>query len=123
MTAQRSWVTGSFKTAGFGYDGKGQAKLSAVDEIERVYAGLNGKEAVLEVFIEFEKEVSVVCARDQFGNFAHYGVIENEHANHVLDISFAPAVVSERIYAEAVNIAQNITEMMGYIGTLCVEFL
>lgn len=110
------------KTAGFGYDGKGQAKLSTIDEIEQLFAGLNGKEAVLEEFIEFEKEVSVVCARDQHGNFAHYGVIENAHANHILDVSFAPAVVSEKIFAEAVNIAQNLAETLDYVGTLCVEF-
>lgn len=120
--AQEIGLPAILKTAGFGYDGKGQAKLSAASEIERVFSELKKNEAVLEAFIEFEKEVSVACARDQHGNFAHYGVIENAHANHILDISFAPAVVSERIYAEAVNVAQNITEIMGYVGTLCVEF-
>jgi 5-(carboxyamino)imidazole ribonucleotide synthase len=110
------------KTAGFGYDGKGQTKLSVDSDIERVYADLNGQEAVLETFIEFEKEVSVVCARDQLGNFAHYGVIENSHSNHILDVSFAPAVVSENIYAEAIEIARNVANILGYVGTLCVEF-
>ena len=110
------------KTAGFGYDGKGQTKLSAIGEIERVFADLKGHEAILEAFIEFEKEVSVVCARDQLGNFAHYGVIENEHSNHILDVSFAPAVVSEIVYTEAIEIARSIAEIMDYVGTLCVEF-
>ena len=110
------------KTAGFGYDGKGQTKLSAVGEIERVYADLDGQEAVQEAFIEFEKEVSVVCARDQRGSFAHYGVIENEHVRSILDISFAPAVISKKVYQEAVKIAESITEIMDYVGTLCVEF-
>ncbi len=110
------------KTAGFGYDGKGQAKLSALGEIERVFADINGQETVLEAFIEFEKEVSVVCARDIHGNFAHYGVIENAHDNHILDVSFAPAVVPESVNKEAIEIAQNIAEMLGYVGTLCVEF-
>ena len=110
------------KTAGFGYDGKGQTKLTAVGEIELAYADLDGQEAVLEAFIEFDKEVSVVCARDQLGNFAHYGVIENEHAKRILDVSFAPAIISDRIYAEAVEIARNTADLMGYIGTLCVEF-
>jgi len=120
--AQEIGLPAILKTAGFGYDGKGQAKLSTVGEIEQIFVDLSGKEAVLEAFIEFEKEVSVVCARDQYGNFAHYGVIENEHANHILDISFAPAIISEKIHVEAVNIAQNLTEILDYVGTLCVEF-
>ena len=79
------------KTAGFGYDGKGQTKIEAVGEVEKAFENLKGNEAVLEAFVEFEKEVSVVAARDRKGNFADYGVIENEHKNHILDISFAPA--------------------------------
>ena len=67
---------------------------------------LKNQEAVLEAFVEFEKEVSVVAARDRKGNFAHYGVIENAHENHILDVSFAPALVSEKIYREAVEIAR-----------------
>ncbi len=110
------------KTAGFGYDGKGQAKIKSESDIETAFAGMNGAEAVLEAFVDFEKEVSLVCARDQNGNFAHYGVIENEHANHILDISFAPAVVSEKVYVEAVEIARSIADSLGYVGTLCVEF-
>jgi 5-(carboxyamino)imidazole ribonucleotide synthase len=110
------------KTAGFGYDGKGQTKMTAVGEIEHAFADLDGQEAVLEAFIEFEKEVSVVCARDKQGNFAYYGVIENEHANRILDVSFAPAVITEKIKGEAIEIAQNVADLMGYVGTLCVEF-
>lgn len=110
------------KTAGFGYDGKGQQKLKAVGEIDRAFENLNGGEAVLEAFIEFEKEVSVVCARDREGNFAHYGVIENSHENHILDVSFAPAICSEKVFAEAVEIARSVAETLDYVGTLCVEF-
>lgn len=110
------------KTAGFGYDGKGQAKIGSSSDIEKTFDDLGGNEAVLEAFIEFEKEVSVVAARDRKGNFAHYGVIENEHKNHILDISLAPALVSEKIYDEAVEIARSVAETFGYVGTLCVEF-
>ncbi len=110
------------KTAGFGYDGKGQTKINSIDEIEQAFANLNNREAVLEAFVEFEKEVSVVCARDRSGNFAHYGVIENEHSNHILDISFAPAIVSPKIFNEAVEIARSVAETFDYVGTLCVEF-
>jgi len=110
------------KTAGFGYDGKGQTKISAVGEVTAAFEGLKGVEAILEKFIEFEKEVSVVCSRDQQGSFEHFGVIENEHSNHILDVSFAPAMVSEKVFKDAVDIARNIAETMDYVGTLCVEF-
>ena len=110
------------KTAGFGYDGKGQIKIKSKENFNDAYKNLKGRESVLEAFIDFEKEVSVVCARDQKGNFAHYGVIENDHANHILDVSFAPALVSEKTYKEAIEIARNVAETFGYIGTLCVEF-
>jgi len=110
------------KTAGFGYDGKGQARLGAVGEIEPAFVALNGQDAVLEAFVDFDKEVSVVCARDQKGNFVHYGVIENEHADHILDVSFAPAIVSVEVFTQAVEIARNIADTIGYVGTLCVEF-
>ena len=110
------------KTAGFGYDGKGQTRLGTVADIEPAFAGLNGQDAVLEAFVAFEKEVSVVCARDQKGSFVHYGVIENEHTDHILDVSFAPAIVSARTLNEAVDISRNIADTIGYVGTLCVEF-
>jgi 5-(carboxyamino)imidazole ribonucleotide synthase len=110
------------KTAGFGYDGKGQRKVSALAEASAAFDSLNGREAILEAFVEFEKEVSVVCARDQDGNFAHYGVIENEHEHHILDVSFAPAIVSETVFKKAIEIAKNIAETLEYVGTLCVEF-
>ena len=110
------------KTAGFGYDGKGQTKINSNGDIETAFAHLNGGDAVLESFVEFEKEVSVVCARDQSGNFAHYGVIENEHVNNILDISFAQGNVSQKVFADAVEIARNLADAMGYVGTLCVEF-
>ena len=110
------------KTAGFGYDGKGQSKINGRADIESAFADLNGAEAVLEAFVNFEREVSVICARGQDGSFVHYGVIENEHANHILDISSAPAAVSEHVDDQAVDIARNIAEAFGYVGTLCVEF-
>ena len=114
--------SGVLKTAGFGYDGKGQTRIKSADDIETAFANLNKQEAVLEAFVEFEKEVSVVCARDRKGNFADYGVIENEHANHILDVSFAPAIVSAKVFTEAVKIARSVAETLDYVGTLCVEF-
>ncbi|MGI8555895.1 MAG: 5-(carboxyamino)imidazole ribonucleotide synthase [Pyrinomonadaceae bacterium] len=122
QAAREIGVPGVLKTAGFGYDGKGQTKIEALENIEPAFETLKGKEAVLEAFVEFEKEVSVVCARDQRGNFAHYGVIENAHENHILDISFAPAICSEKVFNEAIEITRSVAETLDYVGTLCVEF-
>lgn len=110
------------KTAGFGYDGKGQSKISDAGDIAAAFASLKGAEAVLEAFVPFEKEVSVVCARGQNGEFAHYGVIENEHTDHILDISSAPANVADKVFADAVNISRDVADSLGYVGALCVEF-
>lgn len=110
------------KTAGFGYDGKGQAKIAGRGDIEPAFENLRGNAAILEAFVEFEKEISVVAARDAGGNFAHYGVIENAHANHILDVSFAPGKVSEKTFDEAIAIARSVAERLDYVGTLCVEF-
>lgn len=110
------------KTAGFGYDGKGQTKIKFLEDCEKAFAEIKEQEAVLEKFVEFEKEISVVAARDSAGNFAHYGAIENHHENHILDISFAPAFVSSKIETEAVEIARAILEKLEVTGVLCVEF-
>lgn len=110
------------KTAGFGYDGKGQSKIKTEADIENAFEKLKGHDCVLEAFVDFEKEVSVVAARGEKGEFAHYGVIENDHVNHILDISFAPANVSDKVQKEAVMISQGIAEKFDYVGTLCVEF-
>jgi 5-(carboxyamino)imidazole ribonucleotide synthase len=110
------------KTAGFGYDGKGQTKLDAPHDIEPAFAALNGEDAILEAFVDFEKEVSVVCARDRRGAFADHGVIENSHANHILDVSFAPANILKEGADRAVEIARSIADTFDYVGTLCVEF-
>ena len=79
------------KTAGWGYDGKGQAKITAPDQAAAAWQAVGGGEAVLEGFIDFECEVSVVAARGLDGQTADYGVIANTHANHILDVSSAPA--------------------------------
>jgi 5-(carboxyamino)imidazole ribonucleotide synthase len=109
------------KTAGFGYDGKGQSKITKETNLDEAFAAIDNADAVLEAFVAFEKEISVVCARSRTGDFVHYGVIENEHANHILDVSFAPAIVSPEVFTEAVEMACSIADALDYVGTLCVE--
>src|SRR5690606_20606395 len=110
------------KTAGFGYDGKGQVRIKSSEDITDAIEEMRGGEAVLEKCVDFAKEVSVVCARGANGEFAHYGVIENSHVDHILDVSFAPADVSDSVVRSAIEITREIAEAFGYVGTMCVEF-
>ncbi|MCE7986514.1 MAG: 5-(carboxyamino)imidazole ribonucleotide synthase [Caldilinea sp. CFX5] len=109
------------KTAAFGYDGKGQAKITHPDEAAAAWRAIGEQPAVLEAFVNFAREVSVVAARGVDGSFAHYGVIENLHRNHILDLSLAPARVSPPVVRDAVEIAQTILTQLDVIGVLCVE--
>ena len=110
------------KTAGFGYDGKGQAKIKSLSDCESAFTQIEENEAVLEAFVDFEKEVSVVAVRDFRENFAHYGVIENAHENHILDVSFAPAFVTENIKNKAIEITRGILDALSVVGVMTVEF-
>jgi 5-(carboxyamino)imidazole ribonucleotide synthase len=109
------------KTAGWGYDGKGQAKITSSGDAPAAWEAVGGQKSVLEAFVDFEREVSVVAARGLDGSFAHFGVIENRHNRHILDVSIAPAAVSPRVEREAVEIARGILEGLSVVGVLCVE--
>jgi 5-(carboxyamino)imidazole ribonucleotide synthase len=110
------------KTATFGYDGKGQVRLTAHDDPMKAWDQLGRQEAILEAFIEFERELSVVAARGVDGSVAAFVPIDNIHDHHILDVSIAPAAVSTEIAAEAVEITRAILQGLDYIGVLCVEF-
>lgn len=109
------------KTAGWGYDGKGQVKVARVEDGAAAFEKLGTGDAVIERFVDFEREVSVVAARGVDGAFVHWGVIANDHANHILDVSIAPAPVPEAVAAEAVAIARAVLELLDVVGVLCVE--
>jgi 5-(carboxyamino)imidazole ribonucleotide synthase len=110
------------KTAAFGYDGKGQFLIRSRDESDEAWNAIGRQEAVLEAFIDFEREISVVAARGEDGQFVHYGAIENQHSRHILDLSIAPARVLADVANEAVEIARCVLERLGVVGVLCVEF-
>ncbi len=113
---------GILKTAGFGYDGKGQARVQSAAGAEAAWEALNGQEAVLEAVVDFECELSVVAARGAHGDFVHYEVSRNDHVNGILDVSSAPAIVDPKIAGEAVAITRSVMEQLNAIGVLCVEF-
>ena len=110
------------KTADFGYDGKGQVRITSPEQAESAWASIGSVPAVLEAFISFEREVSVVAARGVDGAYTDWGVIENRHHNHILDLSIAPAAVSDEVAREAREITRAVLEALDVIGVLCVEF-
>ncbi len=109
------------KTAGYGYDGKGQALIARPADAAPALAALGGQDAILEAYVAFEREVSVVAARGLDGSFAHYGVVENAHHQHILDLSTAPAAVAPAIARRAEAIAREVLAALDVVGVLCVE--
>ncbi len=109
------------KTAAWGYDGKGQWRITNAVELAAAWAGLGGQEGILESYIDLEREVSVIGVRGAAGHYAHYGPLENRHRQHILDVSIAPASLEPRVAAEACDIARAVLEALDVIGVLCVE--
>lgn len=119
------WQLGTpavLKTADWGYDGKGQSVIRSIEDAPAAWAKLGAPHAILEAFIDFESELSVVAARGINGDFASYGPIGNSHSRHILDVSICPARVSPKVATEAVEIARAVLERLDVIGVLCVEF-
>ncbi len=110
------------KTAGWGYDGKGQFKIGAPGQVAEAWRSVNTGEAVLEAFVDFEREVSVVAARGTDRSVVTFPVIENAHRNHILDLSCCPARISEKTARQAAELARGILEALDCVGVLCVEF-
>ncbi len=109
------------KTRRFGYDGKGQAIIREGDDPDRIWADLETRSAILEAFVPFECEISVIAARSANGGVECYDVTENEHRDHILKISRAPAGISDDLAAQARGIAETIADALDYVGVLAVE--
>ena len=109
------------KTAGFGYDGKGQRIVKTLAEAEAAFDELRS-ECILEAFITFDRELSVVGARGLDGTFVHLAPAENRHVRHVLDVSLAPADVSSTTAKRAAELTREIMEALDAVGVLCTEF-
>jgi 5-(carboxyamino)imidazole ribonucleotide synthase len=109
------------KTRRFGYDGRGQALIRDGSNAAALHRSLGGGPTILEGFVNFEREVSVVAARGLDGAFSAFDVCENEHERHVLARTRAPAAIAPATAAEAVAIARRIMESLDYVGVLTVE--
>jgi 5-(carboxyamino)imidazole ribonucleotide synthase len=110
------------KTAAFGYDGKGQHKVTTPADVEHIWAAIGHQEAVVEKFISLQTEMSVVGARGIDGEVAVYQPFENRHRDHILDVTTTPAAISPALSSRAVEITRAILEELQYVGVLCVEF-
>ncbi|MSP14209.1 MAG: 5-(carboxyamino)imidazole ribonucleotide synthase [Chloroflexi bacterium] len=110
------------KTAGFGYDGKGQYRINSLADVDAAIQVIGNGPWILESLVDFDRELSVVGARGLSGNFVHYGAIENTHRHHILDVSVAPVILPPGIAKQAVDITRGIFEMLDVVGVLCVEF-
>lgn len=110
------------KTAAFGYDGKGQRKITSTTEIDAAWDALGPHELVLEGWIDFDCEISVVAARGVDGETAVYAPSRNEHRHHILDVASAPANLPQPILSRAQQMATDILAALDLVGVACVEF-
>jgi 5-(carboxyamino)imidazole ribonucleotide synthase len=109
------------KTADFGYDGKGQVRIDRPESAPAAWAQMGRPLGVLEAFVPFTQEVSVIAARSAHGEFTCFGPVENVHSRHILDVSMAPARVSSTVERDAFDLARAIAETLDVVGLLAVE--
>jgi 5-(carboxyamino)imidazole ribonucleotide synthase len=109
------------KTARFGYDGKGQIMIGPETDLAAAWKNLGTEIGILEAFVDFSCELSVIVARGATGAWATYVPVENRHVNHILDTTIAPARISPDVAMRAEAIARHIAEKLDIIGLLAVE--
>jgi 5-(carboxyamino)imidazole ribonucleotide synthase len=110
------------KTAAFGYDGKGQHKVTTPADVEHIWSAIGHQEAVVEKYISLQSEISVIVARALDGEIVVYPPFENRHRNHILDLTTTPAAIPRPIVERALDIARELAEQLQYVGVLCVEY-
>lgn len=114
------------KTSAWGYDGKGQSRVSSPTELSTAWEGMDRQSAILEGLVDFECEFSMLVARNPSGEVRTCGPLKNDHANHILDVTTLPANdTSDRlssIASQAEEVARSVAEQLGAIGLICVEF-
>jgi len=119
---QKIGLPGVLKTRRFGYDGKGQTIIKAAADVASAFDTIGAQPAILEGFVPFEKEISVIIARDQNGHVAAYDPAENIHQNHILKTSTVPGNISHDVSEAAKAIATQLIIALDYVGVMGVEF-
>jgi len=119
---QRFGGKGILKTRRDGYDGKGQVRLVSGDDFAAAHKALGNHPAILEALVPFEREVSVIVARDAAGNTACYDLPQNQHVNGILRRSIVPCGLPEAVSQTACDAGQRLVGALDYIGVLALEF-
>jgi 5-(carboxyamino)imidazole ribonucleotide synthase len=119
--AEKLGLPAVLKTTRLGYDGKGQRTLRSVADLAEAFAALEPKPLILEGFVDFACEISVVIARGADGAMSAFDAVENRHTAHILDVTLAPARIGEGIAAAAQSIAHRIARALDLVGLLAVE--
>lgn len=109
------------KTRRFGYDGKGQTTIKDGTDPDATWREVGGRPCILEAFVPFAREVSVIAARGHDGKVVSFDVTENEHRDHILRFSRVPAKIDAEGAKEARRVAETIAQKFGYVGVLAVE--
>ncbi len=115
-------LPGVLKTRRFGYDGKGQAKILSCSDADAAWAAMRDQPSILEGFVTFDREVSVISARSLDGAFRAFEVTENEHRNHILHRSVAPARIEAEAATEALETARRVATALDYVGVFAIEY-
>jgi 5-(carboxyamino)imidazole ribonucleotide synthase len=121
VALERVRLPALLKTARFGYDGKGQARIDTPEQLGSTFAQWKGVPCVLEELLELEREISVVLARGEDGAVAVFPVAENRHSRGILDVSIAPGRIPEALAAEATAIASRLAAELEYVGVMAIE--
>ena len=119
--AARIGLPAVLKTTRYGYDGKGQARPRRMDDLAPAFAALEPKPLILEGFVDFACEVSVIVARGADGAVVAFDTVENRHRDGILDLTLAPARVSEAVAAAAQDVARKVAVALDLVGVLAVE--
>ncbi|WP_319412928.1 5-(carboxyamino)imidazole ribonucleotide synthase [uncultured Cohaesibacter sp.] len=109
------------KTRRFGYDGKGQIFLKKIEDVAGAFEAIGAQPAILESYVPFEREISVIAARNEKGQVVSYDIAENIHKNQILNTTTVPADISAGVAAEARKIGETVAEALDYVGVLAVE--
>jgi 5-(carboxyamino)imidazole ribonucleotide synthase len=118
----RIGVPAVLKTATFGYDGKGQITIDRTADASAAWDAVRQREAVLEAYLDVEREISVIGARAVAGTRSHFGPIDNVHSRHILDVSTAPSDIAPAVAARAIEVTDGVLDALDFVGILCIEF-
>lgn len=113
---------GILKMASFGYDGKGQIAVRDSSQAAAAWDALGRREAILEAFVDLDREISVIAARGADRSWSAFMPFENVHRNHILDITSSPADIAPRLVTQAVEATHAVMDALDYVGLLCIEF-